>query len=64
MPRRRPSDPQPSESSLNDSSTNSLLYFRSPNLGDKLHRLARLSPNYVHLIEVLVDTMLQRIEGH
>lgn len=62
MARHRPLEPQPSACSPNDSSTKSLLLFRAPNLGDKLHRLALLSPTYISLIEVIVDTMLKRVD--
>lgn len=44
-------------------SPNSLLYFRTRTLGDKLQRLARVSPSHLGVIELLVDQILKRLEG-
>lgn len=40
----------------------SLRYFIKPTLGDKLQRLAQLSPKTVVAIEFLVDQLLRRID--
>lgn len=61
MARRR--SPTSSGASRRNTSGGSLLYFRRPNLGDKLQRLAGLSPRHVHAVEMLVDQMLKRLRS-
>lgn len=51
-----------SASSSRSSRRASIVSFRKPNLGDKLQRLARLSPSRVRAVEWLVDLMLRRLK--
>jgi hypothetical protein len=57
MGRRRRSD-----SSSRSSKPASVVLFHKPNLGDKLQRLAMLSPLSLAVVEWLVDLMLTRID--
>lgn len=48
--------------SSSPNSSGTLLPFTKRTLGDKLQRLAELSPSYVRDLEVLVDRILARLE--
>lgn len=61
LPRRR----SPRRSAVSPPSTSgaSVHYFRRPNLGDKLQRLAVLSPLHLQVVELLVDQILKRLRS-
>lgn len=42
----------------------SVLFFHKTTLGDKLHRLARISPSHLVAVEILVDTLLRELPQH
>ena len=58
---------QPSANDSDNSAANttprSLLLFKLPTLGDKLHRIARVSPSHLLAVELLVDQIIARIDG-
>lgn len=41
----------------------SLVSFHKPNLGDKLQRIGRHAPQYLVVIELLADQILQRVNS-
>lgn len=40
-----------------------LLLPHKPNLGDKLQRLAQVSPRHIFVVELLVDQILRRLDN-
>lgn len=61
---RRRNHPSQSNSGASPNSTSAPLAPSLPgsNLGDKLYRLAQLSPKHVRAVEMLVDLMLMNLE--
>ena len=60
MRRRLDSKRRPSSPSSVNLRRGSIAYWRKRTLGDKLHRLAVLSPRRVRVVELLVDQMLRK----
>lgn len=58
MSKRRRSQIRSGKSSAT-SNAGSLAYFHKPNLGDKLQRLADLSPQHLRALELLADQILR-----
>lgn len=63
MAKRLPRFPIPSEKCSETLRGGSLVYFHKPNLGDKLQRLAALSPVHVRALEQLTDQILKTLEA-
>ena len=62
MARTRRSSTTASASSPSSTSAKSPLLFHRSNLGDKLQILAHRSPKHVNVVELLVDTILKRLD--
>lgn len=59
---RRRRWPSNSAASPKTTSAKSLRLLHVPNLGDKMQRLTRESPQHLKAVELLVDLILRRIE--
>lgn len=60
MSKRRRSPTRSAKSSAT-SNAGSVVFFHKPNLGDKLQRLAVLSPVHVRALELLADQILRSL---
>lgn len=61
LPMPHPPKHRRSVGSLRTSNGASVVLFRKRTLGDKLHRLAKVSPKHVLALELMVDLMLKHL---